>query len=90
MTFELSGLIANKLLSQYNRPVILLRNFVNGNVRELRGSVRGKPVDGLDNLKDVMTGITGVERAEGHAFAFGLGINDEMVSEFKVPFGNML
>lgn len=90
LTFELSGLIANKLLSQYNRPVILLRNFVNGDVHELRGSVRGKPVDGLDNLKDVMAGITGVERAEGHAFAFGLGINDELVSEFKVHLNDAL
>ena len=55
LTFELSGLIANKLLSQYNRPVILLRHFKSGKIDELRGSARGKAVDGLDNLKDAIT-----------------------------------
>jgi single-stranded-DNA-specific exonuclease len=83
LTFELSGLIANKLLSQYNRPVILLRHFRNGNVDELRGSARGKSVEGLDNLKDTINGITGVQRAEGHAFAFGVGVDKDMLNEFR-------
>lgn len=83
LTFELSGLIANKLLSQYNRPVILLRHFRQGNVDELRGSARGKSVEGLDNLKDTLSGITGVQKAEGHAFAFGVGVDKDMLSEFK-------
>ena len=83
LTFELSGLIANKLLSQYNRPVILLRHFRQGNVDELRGSARGKAVEGLDNLKDTLNGLTGVQKAEGHAFAFGVGVHKDMLGEFK-------
>ena len=83
LTFELSGLIANKLLSQYNRPVILLRHFKNGDVDELRGSARGKAVEGLDNLKEALNGLTGVQKAEGHAFAFGVGVDKDMLSEFK-------
>ena len=83
LTFELSGLIANKLLSQYNRPVILLRHFRQGDIDELRGSARGKSVEGLDNLKDTLSGITGVQKAEGHAFAFGVGVDKDMLSEFK-------
>lgn len=83
LTFELSGLIANKLLSQYNRPVILLRHFCQGNIDELRGSARGKSVEGLDNLKDTLNGLTGVQKAEGHAFAFGVGVDKDMLSEFK-------
>ena len=83
LTFELSGLIANKLLSQYNRPVILLRHFRQGNIDELRGSARGKSVEGLDNLKDTLSGITGVQKAEGHAFAFGVGVDKDMLSEFR-------
>lgn len=83
LTFELSGLIANKLLSQYNRPVILLRHFRQGSVDELRGSARGKSVEGLDNLKDTLSGITGVQKAEGHAFAFGVGVDKDMLSEFR-------
>ena len=83
LTFELSGLIANKLLSQYNRPVILLRHFRQGNIDELRGSARGKSVEGLDNLKETLNGLTGVQKAEGHAFAFGVGVDKDMLSEFK-------
>lgn len=83
LTFELSGLIANKLLSQYNRPVILLRHFRQGNIDELRGSARGKAVEGLDNLKETLNGLTGVQKAEGHAFAFGVGVDKDMLSEFK-------
>ena len=83
LTFELSGLIANKLLSQYNRPVILLRHFRQGNIDELRGSARGKAVEGLDNLKETLNGLTGVQKAEGHAFAFGVGVDKDMLCEFK-------
>ena len=83
LTFELSGLIANKLLSQYNRPVILLRHFRQGNIDELRGSARGKAVEGLDNLKETLNGLTGVQKAEGHAFAFGVGVDKDMLNEFK-------
>lgn len=90
LTFELSGLIANKLLSQYNRPVILLRRFKDDSVSELRGSARGKPVEGLENLKDTINGITGVEKAEGHAFAFGIGINEDMLNEFKAHLNSAL
>lgn len=86
LTFELSGLIANKLLSQYNRPVILLRNYNN----ELRGSARGKAVDGLDNLKDLLKNITGVSKAEGHAFAFGIGVDKDNLSEFKAHLNEVL
>ena len=71
-------MIANKLLSQYNRPVILLRHFKNGEVDELRGSARGKAVEGLDNLKEALNGLTGVQKAEGHAFAFGVGVDKDM------------
>lgn len=92
LTFELSGLIANKLLSQYNRPVLLLRRFVDHKTgeEEYRGSARGKAVDGLSNLKDVIKDLTGVSKAEGHAFAFGVGVDSNMVSEFKMHLNTIL
>lgn len=92
LTFELSGLIANKLLSQYNRPVLLLRKFIDHTtgLEEYRGSARGKAVDGLSNLKDVVKELTGVSKAEGHAFAFGIGVNNEMVTEFKMHLNTVL
>ena len=91
LTFELSGLIANKLLSENNKPVILLRKFTNGkDIDEYRGSVRGKPVEGLTNLKDALKDITGVEKAEGHAFAFGIGIDAQSINEFKFHLNSVL
>lgn len=91
LTFELSGLIANKILSENNKPVILLRKFTNGkDIDEYRGSVRGKPVEGLTNLKDALKDITGVEKAEGHAFAFGIGIDAQSINEFKFHLNSVL
>lgn len=90
LTFELSGLIANKLLSQTNKPVILLRHYVDKGVDQYRGSVRGKPVEGLDNLRETIKGISGVEMAEGHAFAFGIGIDKECYPTFLAHLNSVL
>lgn len=91
LTFELSGLIANRLLSQTNKPVILLRKYTDDNgTDQYRGSVRGKAAEGLDNLKDTLKGITGVEMAEGHAFAFGIGVDRNLFAEFKVHLDEVL
>jgi single-stranded-DNA-specific exonuclease len=91
LSFELSGLIANKLLSQTNKPVILLREYTDnkGNC-QYRGSVRGKPAEGLTNLKETIKGITGVEMAEGHAFAFGIGIDRDSLPSFKMHLDQTL
>lgn len=91
LTFELSGLIANKLLSETNKPVILLRKYTdNKGVDQYRGSVRGKPAEGLGNLKEAIKGLTGVEMAEGHAFAFGIGIDRESFPSFKMHLDSVL
>lgn len=91
LTFELSGLIANKLLSQSNKPVILLRHYTDGKgIDQYRGSVRGRAAEGLPNLKEAIKDITGVEMAEGHAFAFGIGIDRELLQEFKVHLNSVL
>ena len=91
LTFELSGLIANKLLSNTNKPVILLRKYTdNKGLDQYRGSVRGKVVEGLDNLKETIKGLTGVEMAEGHAFAFGIGIDRELFPSFEMHLDSVL
>lgn len=91
LTFELSGLIANKLLSQTNKPVILLRRYIGDKgVDQYRGSVRGKSVEGLENLKDLIKDVSGVEMAEGHAFAFGIGINKNTFPTFKAHLNSIL
>ena len=91
LTFELSGLIANKLLSQTNKPVILLRHYTdNKGIDQYRGSVRGKAAEGLTNLKDTIKGLSGVEMAEGHAFAFGIGIDKDAFPTFKTHLNDVL
>jgi len=91
LTFELSGLIANKLLSVTNKPVLLLRRYVdNKGTDEYRGSVRGKPVEGLLNLRDVLKNISGVTKAEGHAFACGIGITRDSFATFKTHLNTFL
>lgn len=91
LTFELSGLIANKLLSQTNKPVFLLRHYTdNKGINQYRGSVRGKAAEGLPNLKEAIKGITGVEMAEGHAFAFGIGIDEDSLDSFKLHLNSIL
>lgn len=91
LTFELSGLIANKLLSQTNKPVFLLRHYTdNKGINQYRGSVRGKAAEGLPNLKEAIKDITGVEMAEGHAFAFGIGIDEESLDSFKLHLNSVL
>lgn len=91
LTFELSGLIANKLLSQTNKPVFLLRKFIDNNgTNQYRGSVRGKSVEGLSNLRETVKDISGVEMAEGHAFAFGIAIDQENFPTFKLHLNAIL
>lgn len=91
LTFELSGLIANKLLSQTNKPVFLLRRFTDGNgADQYRGSVRGKSVEGLDNLRETVKDISGVDMAAGHAFAFGISIDRASFPTFKAHLNAIL
>lgn len=91
LTFELSGLIANKLLSQTNKPVFLLRKYTDNNgADQYRGSVRGKSVEGLSNLRETVEDISGVEMAAGHPFAFGLAVDRESFPTFKAHLNAIL
>lgn len=83
LTFELSGLIANKLLSKYNKPTILLKTFINDKIKEYRGSIRSKPVEGMTSFKDALEGISGVSFVAGHDNAAGIGIEYDQLPEFK-------
>ena len=103
LPFEMSGLIANKLLSEYKIPVLLLKNFEDLRnkkaPKEWRGSVRGAPAAECENLKEKLSGLTGVSFAQGHAFAFGIGIEQKSFDAFlahasevfsKIDFNNQL
>jgi len=75
---NIAGLIANKIMAKYQRPVLMLTKH-NG---IYAGSARGYSKSGIENFKDICQETGLVEYAEGHQNAFGLGIKPENVSKF--------
>ena len=80
----LGGLIANQLMSIYQRPVLILSETKHEIVDEqgkvveteiwYEGSFRGPNVPGLESTKDFFEGCEVVEYTAGHANAGGLGV----------------
>ena len=93
---NIAGLIANKIMAKYQRPVLMLTKtkVENPNIRltsypsqpyydtYYRGSARGYSKSGIENFKDICeaTGLT--EYAQGHQNAFGISIKEEYINEF--------
>ena len=80
---NLTGLIANQLMSKYQRPVLLLNQTQDG----WEGSGRGYDKSKFDNLREFLNYSGLVMYAEGHANALGVGIKDELFTEF-VSYSN--
>lgn len=88
----LGGLIANQLMSIYQRPVLILsptqHEILNeqGKVVDTEiwweGSGRGPNVPGLEDCKAFYESSGLVEYGQGHANAFGVGIRDININEF--------
>ena len=80
---NLTGLIANQLMSKYQRPVLLLNKIINedGTV-SWEGSGRGYDKSKFDNLREFLNESNLTMYAEGHANALGAGIKDELFEEF--------
>ena len=88
----LGGLIANQLMSIYQRPVLILsptqHEILNeqGKVVDTEiwweGSGRGPNVLGLEDCKAFYESSGLVEYGQGHANAFGVGIRDANINEF--------
>lgn len=75
---NLSGLIANQLMSKYQRPVLLLTKTET----MYEGSARNYDKSKFNNFKDFMRDCPFVEYAEGHQSAFGTGIKHEYIEDF--------
>ena len=92
---NLTGLIANQLMAQYQRPVLLL----NKTIQEIEclgtkgerlvlqdvsweGSGRGYDKSKFDNLREFLKESGLVMYAEGHANALGVGIKDFNIDTF--------
>ena len=88
----LGGLIANQLMSIYQRPVLILSKTEHDVLDEQRkvvdtefwweGSGRGPNVPGLEDCKAFYESSNLVEYGQGHANAFGLGVKDSNIDDF--------
>ena len=80
---NLTGLIANQLMSEYQRPVLILNRIENeDDTITWEGSGRGYDKSRLKDFRGFLENNKYVMYAEGHANAFGVGIKDEDISAF--------
>lgn len=95
----LGGLIANQLMSVYQRPVLILSKTEHESINELgqeitemwyEGSFRGPNVSGLESVKDFFAESGIVEYTAGHANAGGVGIKENNIEEFLKYCNNAL
>ena len=79
---DVSGLLANKLMAIYQRPVLVLKNLDT----EYGGSGRGY------GIEDFMTYVndTGVAKAEGHPNAFGVIVDKDNLPDLLLRLDSAL
>ena len=86
------GLVANRIMSKYQRPVCILnetKHYNNDTVEKsntyevwYEGSARGCNAADVANFKDICEQTGVIEYAAGHQGAFGLGIKAENIDAF--------
>lgn len=78
----ITGLIANKLMAEYQRPVALLVKVEEDGKPAWSGSARGYEKSKLNDFRGFCRDSGLVYLAEGHPNAFGFGILDENFDAF--------
>ena len=81
---SITGLIANKLMSTYGHPVMLLNKTFDDETGELTwaGSGRNNPAAGVESLQQLAQDSGYFTLAQGHDNALGLAIPDSNVDAF--------
>lgn len=88
---NLTGLIANQLMSKYQRPVLILNKiFHNDGSITWEGSGRGYDKSSLKDFRQFCQDTGLVMYAEGHPNAFGCGITDENIQLFIIITNEIL
>ena len=77
-----TGLVANKLVSKYKRPCLVLRS--NGN--EYGGSARNYSLNEIESLKNDLEALNLFNKLAGHPNAMGIGIDKDKIEEMKEKF----
>lgn len=78
----LTGLIANQLMSKYQRPVLLLNETEQDGKICWEGSARGYEKSSLKDFRQFCLNSNCILYAEGHSNAFGFGVEDNKVKDF--------
>lgn len=78
----ITGLIANKLMAEYQRPVALLVEVDEDGKKAWSGSARGYEKSKLNDFRGFCRDSGFIYLAEGHPNAFGFGILDENFDAF--------
>ena len=78
----LTGLIANQLMSKYQRPVLLLNETEQDSKICWEGSARGYEKSSLKDFRQFCLDSKCILYAEGHSNAFGFGVEDSKVKDF--------
>ena len=78
----LTGLIANQLMSKYQRPVLLLNETEQDNKICWEGSARGYEKSNLKDFRQFCLNSNCILYAEGHSNAFGFCVEDSKVKDF--------
>ena len=80
---NITGLIANKIMSKYQRPVLILNKvFDDDGKLHWAGSARNYPGTELTDLQAFLLETELVDYAQGHSNAFGVSILDENIENF--------
>lgn len=80
---NLTGLIANQLMAKYQRPVLLLNEYVDETGEKTwEGSGRGYGKSELNDFRKFIAESNFAIFAEGHSNAFGSGFNDNNIEPF--------
>ena len=79
---NIAGLIANKIMAKYQRPVCILTEVKDENGISYQGSARGCDKVGVILFKDICAATGVCMYTAGHEGAFGLGIKQEDIQTF--------
>lgn len=80
---NVAGLIANKIMAKYQRPVCILTKVIKaGQKISYQGSARGCSKVGINDFKGVCAATGECMYEAGHQNAFGLGIYEQNIQAF--------
>lgn len=87
---NIAGLIANKIMAKYNKPVCILMKGTVDNKPVYTGSARGCDKTDIRDFKGICEKCQGVVFAEGHPGAFGLCLEADKTDIFLKDVNTLL